>query len=263
MSGLPERKVTVEQLLRLKRAERPSPEFWAQFEAQMRAKQLSAIVERRPWWAGLSRFAAFGRMQVSLGAAAALALSFAGYRLVEGQLAPGPASEVAALPVRSPAAAGRSAAVPAARSVREVVATVAGRTPSAPRPLVAADAPHIVPAPAAAALAAETTRSPFADGIAVTLADYREPVSAPRPDVFGSDRDFEAETLTARAQVADPLARMDTEAERRARILSPALPLARAYAADWMRQRTSTDDRIYESMDRAMSDDHQLGGIRF
>ena len=72
-------KVTIEDLLRLKRAERPSPEFWAKFEKDLRAKQLAAIVEKRPWWHALHLPQAarrIARYQMPAGAAAALALSF-------------------------------------------------------------------------------------------------------------------------------------------------------------------------------------------
>ena len=70
MTGDSEKKITVEQLLRLKRSERPSAEFWVTFERELRARQLSALVERRPRWQGL--FAPFARHQLGLGAAAAL-----------------------------------------------------------------------------------------------------------------------------------------------------------------------------------------------
>ncbi len=43
-------KVTLEDLLRLKRAERPGPEFWANFEKELRQKQLTALVHKRRWW---------------------------------------------------------------------------------------------------------------------------------------------------------------------------------------------------------------------
>ena len=72
-------KVTIEDLLRLKRAERPSPEFWARFEKDLRAKQLAAIVEKRPWWHALHLPQAarvISRFQAPVGAAAVLALSF-------------------------------------------------------------------------------------------------------------------------------------------------------------------------------------------
>lgn len=47
-------KVPLETLLRLKRAERPSPEFWAEFDAGLRRKQLVAMVERRSVWSSIS-----------------------------------------------------------------------------------------------------------------------------------------------------------------------------------------------------------------
>jgi len=43
----PPSRVTLEDLLCLKRAERPPPEFWSEFERELRQKQLAALVERR------------------------------------------------------------------------------------------------------------------------------------------------------------------------------------------------------------------------
>ena len=43
-------KVLLEDLLRLKRAEQPGPEFWANFESELRQKQLTALVQKRRWW---------------------------------------------------------------------------------------------------------------------------------------------------------------------------------------------------------------------
>jgi hypothetical protein len=69
--------VTLEDLLRLKRAERPPEEFWAKFEAELRTKQLAAAVEKPRWWFGLPRwFAGISRHQMPLGAAAVLAVTF-------------------------------------------------------------------------------------------------------------------------------------------------------------------------------------------
>jgi len=69
--------VTLEELLRLKRAEQPPAEFWAQFERGMRAKQLAAIVEPRPWWAPFIRIGArLSRYQLPVGATAILAITF-------------------------------------------------------------------------------------------------------------------------------------------------------------------------------------------
>lgn len=70
--------VTIEDLLRLKRAERPAAEFWSQFDDALRAKQLAAIVERRPWWridfGGLAE--GLSRLRVPVGIAAVGVLSF-------------------------------------------------------------------------------------------------------------------------------------------------------------------------------------------
>ena len=69
--------VTLEDLLRLKRAEHPPAEFWGQFERGLRTKQLAAIVEPRPWWAPFIRAGArMARYQVPVGATAILAITF-------------------------------------------------------------------------------------------------------------------------------------------------------------------------------------------
>jgi hypothetical protein len=76
------RKVTLEEILRLKRSERPDEGFWVEFEERLRAKQLAAIVARRPWWqVDLSRFAVGVRgLRLPIGAVAALAFAFVAVR---------------------------------------------------------------------------------------------------------------------------------------------------------------------------------------
>lgn len=82
MPDRPEARVSLEDLLRLKRAERPAPEFWARFEQELRVKQLAAIVEKKPWWqvnlkGSLPKvFGRFSRLPIPLGATAVLALTF-------------------------------------------------------------------------------------------------------------------------------------------------------------------------------------------
>jgi hypothetical protein len=259
-----EKKITVEDLLRLKRGERPAAQFWERFDAEIRAKQLSAIVIRRPWW---SEFAAAGRAlrrhQSLVGAAAAVAFALAAYRFSESR----PVHRL--VPASAPVTAAPKAVVPAPAAqatAQAELAVVGGGSPSASAqvPIVTAEAPHITQAPAAVAFK-QSPRSPFSDGIAVTLADFREPIAESSKSPFGSDRDFEAAIAPSHAQGSDPLARMDPAAERRARLLSPGLPTsaARAFASDWMRQRASTNDRMYESMDHEGSDDRSLVGFRF
>lgn len=67
--------LTLEDLLHLKRAERPSPDFWVRFEHELRQKQLAALLERRPWWQTLPRLLAQRRAFMPLGAAAILAIT--------------------------------------------------------------------------------------------------------------------------------------------------------------------------------------------
>ena len=79
--------VSVEDLLRLKAAERPSAEFWSQFERELRQKQLTALVQKRRWWhelpVVLSR-----RVYLPAGAAAIVAFTLVTVRYSgSGQLA--------------------------------------------------------------------------------------------------------------------------------------------------------------------------------
>ncbi len=73
----PKSPVTLEDLLRFKRVEKPDAAFWTQFEQDFRAKQLAAAVERRRWWFGLPRIMPrLVRLSLPVGATAVLALTF-------------------------------------------------------------------------------------------------------------------------------------------------------------------------------------------
>jgi hypothetical protein len=269
-----EHKITVEDLLRLKKAERPAADFWARFESEIRTKQLSAIVSKRPWWDRFSRvFGVVSRHQLSFGAAAALAMAFAGFRYVGGHPEAAKAPQVNA---PAPVAVAIIEAVPArvaplvinAAAPREEVAVGSRESAPVPQPVVMATTSHMTQPPAAID-ADSSSKSPFSDSIAIKLADFREPVSEyARPSVFGSDREFEQSVAPAHQAVSEPLARIDPAAERRARLLAPAFPAfssgsSNSLAGDWMKQRASSDDRMYESMDRGSSDDRMLVGFRF
>jgi len=82
-------KVTVEDLLRLKRAERPDPEFWSKFEVELRQKQLAALVERRPWWQQIPLLLN-RRAYLPIGATAAIAFTLVSVRFY----APSPIASV-------------------------------------------------------------------------------------------------------------------------------------------------------------------------
>lgn len=140
----PRSKVTVEDLLRLKRAERPDAEFWTKFERELRQKQLTALMEKRPWWQELPHFLS-RRAYLPVGATAILAFTlvsvkyYAPQQLAPVEAAPvGPAAPVereaaaVAAPVSSPlvnrsetvaivAEDEEPAAVPSAQAPTEVV----------------------------------------------------------------------------------------------------------------------------------------------
>jgi hypothetical protein len=268
-----DRNITIEDLLRLKRAERPPAEFWARFESEIRAKQLAAIVNKRPWWDGASR--AFGvvyRNRLSFGTAAALALSVAGVLYIGGpsrigHKVPARSSErsvVASVSVHLAPVVDRANVSRASLEGTEIGAVEAAPIQgSVTVPSVA----HVTQAPLTAPVEA-AARSSFGDAIAVTLADFRG--AAPdvaRRGVFGSDREFEPMASSTNKAVSEPLARMDPSEERRARLLAPALPAyssgaTRSLASDWPRTRASSD-RIYESMDLYGSNDRAVVGFRF
>jgi hypothetical protein len=75
----PRSPVTLEQLIQLKRAERPDADFWARFDAELRQKQLAALVQRRAWWQELPQLLA-RRAYLPIGAAAVLTFTLVSVR---------------------------------------------------------------------------------------------------------------------------------------------------------------------------------------
>jgi len=139
--------VTLEDLLRLKRAERPPAEFWADFERGLRTKQLAAIVEPRPWWAPFIRVGArLSRYQLPVGATAILAitlLTVREYRPVNTSPAFEPAV-VASANVAAPAIADDRVSVSGTEAVTAPIVASAGTVTAAEeasRPVAVASAP--------------------------------------------------------------------------------------------------------------------------
>ena len=74
-------RVTLEDLLHLKRAERPPPEFWVEFERELRQKQLAALVEKKSWWHEFAAvYSRFGGLRIPIGATAVLAVTLLSVR---------------------------------------------------------------------------------------------------------------------------------------------------------------------------------------
>jgi hypothetical protein len=138
MSHVP-RKPTLEELLRLKRAERPTEDFWARFDAELRAKQLTALVEK-PSWHALLR-AHLARLTLPIGAAAASALAVVTWMqtrplTVATSLPPAPV--VAPAPTPSSTVVIAETTLPAPTAVVVAVADVAVPAPTPEIPSVVA-----------------------------------------------------------------------------------------------------------------------------
>lgn len=158
------RPVALEDLLRLKRAERPPAEFWSEFDRKLRAKQLAALVEKRPWWQTWPQvfsFSGLNRHRVPLGAAAVVALTFL---TVREYRAPAGASSNESVP---PTEASASARVPGARMADasaeiSTASTAAGALPESQ--FARAENATTGISPAIFAGAAQTSVDPAAEG---------------------------------------------------------------------------------------------------
>jgi len=165
-------KVTVEDLLRLKRAERPAADFWVKFDRELRQKQLTALLEKRPWWQELPQLLA-RRAYLPVGATAILAFTLVSVKyyvpaqVTQTESAP---SSGRALAVAASAASPASAPVSSVLINRSEQVSVREEEPAAAVQVAAA-----APAPATADLmpalvAPATVETPSARSIAANLA---------------------------------------------------------------------------------------------
>lgn len=147
-------KPTLEELLQLKRGERPDAQFWAGFERELRQKQLTALVEKPRWWhalGGLRR-----RVYLPAGAAAMVAFALVGIRYN--------------VPVRVSSPESSTQLETAAASIETLPATVVAsrfEEPIAPAPPTVAP---VAVAPQGATVGAREEISPSARSIAANLA---------------------------------------------------------------------------------------------
>lgn len=260
--------VTVESLLQLKRSERPPSEFWTQFEGELRAKQLAAIVGPRPWYSWVLNVRRLGAvLPVSVGTAAAV-----GAALLSVHEFRGTAPALAAVPVpalRSAVASVASASVErtqevalASRTTREAMASRAqGISNGESTVVLRRDSERrMAPAfgPSSVLLTSMPARTAFPDPFSGAM-----PMTAPATDMPASIAPAAAGTVQW-AQVAyvdrtaqtEPLARTVTMAdERRAAMLSDPLPnassaWATASAADPREVSQLSEERLNQAVRR-------------
>jgi hypothetical protein len=209
-------KVTVEDLLHLKRAERPPAEFWNRFESELRQKQLAALLERRPWWQGLPGFLT-RRAYLPIGATAIVAFTLVSVKYYPSSQ-PIPTFE----PVVSHAAhlqqpVERTQAVAVAAHVREVeappaaepaVASLSDRLPDRASELTPWSAPRTAETASAESIAASIARLEVGDP------DVANPALGDSLPVSGS----RARRADAPAMVE--MALVSTMASKRSRLLA-------------------------------------------
>lgn len=253
-------RVTLEDLLHLKRAERPPEAFWAEFDKELRTRQLAAAVEQRRWWFSLPRvFVGFSRYQMPMGAAAVLAVTFLTlreYREPGIELAIPAAAELAADDTSSQIDPNFVLAErdPVSVESRETLAHDAtAAEPAATRTVVSREMAPLVPwGPAESST---DIMSPSARSIAANLAAATEA----QPE-WGNLLGAKVASLTAKIGArSEPLAQVSSPNDmRRERLFAyNAQPVAMVTTGEDRatpgRERLSTrlsDEQLYESVRR-------------
>jgi hypothetical protein len=264
------RPVSLEDLLRLKRAERPAESFWADFDRQLRAKQLAALVEKRPWWQAFSLgglVSGLRRHPVPLGAAVALGFGFFLVRDGRHSVASQPVAAVAPVTVMvsSPVAlASVVESAPAPRSINPapaasfVAATVPARAPeiasevaTVPASIEAAQTAFVTPE-------AESSRSLFVGTVPLSLeaqsslfVSSADPVTS-APFLGGGTR-VEARAPASRLTV-EPLRQITPPADRRgSRILTAMVSMSSVENAMRTTERAASrlsEEQLYDQIRR-------------
>lgn len=251
----PDSKVTLEDLLRLKRAEKPDAAFWTQFEQKFRARQLAAAVEKKRWWHGLPRLVpGLLRFSVPVGATAVLAITFVTVRH-STPTAPQPIADLESAPV-SPSLvtnaefamsySDESGSEAAAESTTMMVASneiIAAEAPAAPSGATASSAP-VLPS---RRLDEAGRMSPSARLIAANMAD--------------AEKEF-ANLLYRRGSevrvVEEPLAQIPVPAiPRSSRVMPPQMAQLAGYSLE--NERSS---QVTERQARRLSEDQFYDAAR-
>ena len=152
----PPSRPTLEELLRFKRAERPAPEFWAEFDRGLRQKQLAALMKRPQGWARV-RPVFVRSLRWIAPATAAVAVALVVVQMPLSTASRKAAVEIVTLPVRTvPVAA--APVVAAVETLQVETAAVQASTTSAAVAPLATPAVHAETAPVAVAAGQSSER---------------------------------------------------------------------------------------------------------
>lgn len=263
MKPEPKRPVTLDDLLRLKRAERPPAGFWAEFDRTLRAKQLAALVAKRPWWQTLpSPFAVLRRHRLPIGAAAAFALTLVAMReyraVAPAKLNGDGAVSVGAVRVASQLPPIESApAIPVAGALTTSAEASPSEAPKAN--LDAGGQSRALAATLAVAAPGDHVAADIAP--AVSQASVSLSRAAHIPDFVVADRmavaapAFEPRPATAQRAVIDPLQQMTPpgESRRAARLLTAMVSSGQPQPSSRVTERAASriaEDSLYEQVSR-------------
>jgi len=269
-----QRPVSIEDLLRLKRSERPPAEFWGDFDRKLRDKQLAALVAKRPWWQRLPRLVpTIARYRFIFGGAAVAAMALVTLRempdtapvdVAVESMAAVETGQVAAAPV--PVAGFGVDHLPAEEFVLAdpVFEAVAVDAPVATVPLaVLVEAPQADPlvsedfsrlvALGGGAMAETVSASPSARHAAANLAAVRNSEQITVGRLLGGTQGFEARAMPVRTAV-DPLQQMTPPGEsRRARLLSAMVSSASLETSARTTERAANrfaEEGVYDQIHR-------------
>ncbi len=262
------RPIILEDLLRLKRAERPRPEFWTEFDRELRAKQLAALVGKRPWWQGFPRvFANFSRYRLPIGAAAVAGITFISVRdfshsrRVALQAVTVAASHANPAPSIASPSSEVAVAIADVAMADNLVATPLS-SPASASDVSNSEVVDSTPVPSAVAPLAEasgfslsaavvTTKSARYMGTGLTVTPPAQPALA--HGLFAANaRGFDTQTLPTRA--AEPLQQITPPSERtRAKLLTAMLSMpltdTPARQVDHVASKLS-EERLYDQIHR-------------
>jgi hypothetical protein len=271
MKREPRRSISVEDLLRLKRAEQPLPEFWQEFDRRLREKQLSALVAPKPWWQRMGLAGAWGslrRIQVPLGAAAIVTVTIASWPFQQSQTVPEPIADVSDAStvgakvspiVESRAAQEPPGALVAMRGVvPEVVMSTGTGGATEPGPVVVdsstAPLPRDIPLLGAPGMESKESLAPWTARLDSPLGAQNEVAEVQLSrSLLSSVTRFEARLPAARSPV-EPLKQITPPGERRgARILTAMVSVGSVENAMRTTERAASrlsEERLYDQIQR-------------
>jgi len=242
-------KVTLEDLLQIKRAERPPVEFWTQFEQELRAKQLAALVDNRPWWRSLTTRKLLIRIYAPLGAAAVVAVTFGSFH--GGVRSRTNANELVAL--QAPAVSVESSATQQSDEARQLQAETFASADLSSQPGVSNSSSNENAQPIYSGSASDSAEQILASSTATVKA-----AGQALAQLVGLGDNQPIKMDTVRTAMVEPLSQLATPRDnRRTRLLaySVAYDPHAADSTDAARSRERitrriSDESIYDSISR-------------